>query len=203
MTSTAHLIAVVEVDKDDRIICQAKGCGHSVYKRIHVVRDNDRITVIGSECFKRLYGDLEHVQQTPMFGSSEGRRLSREERATLLENTDRLITALENEHLEAEKERETQRKQAALEEAEKLRAIRSGHTGDRGLSALVNSGYRRGGPPAIDLLAGIPKAELAKIRIEAKILVQASNPGVDLDAPGWTGLVEAEVRKLVRQRRYG
>ena len=56
--SNAQLMAVVEVDKGDRIICQRDGCRHSVYKRIHIVRENGRFTVLGSECFKLLYAPM-------------------------------------------------------------------------------------------------------------------------------------------------
>lgn len=41
----AELLAIVEVDKADRVVCQADGCGHSVYRRIHVVRHDGRLGV--------------------------------------------------------------------------------------------------------------------------------------------------------------
>lgn len=197
MNALPRLLAVVEVDKDDRIICQAEGCGHSVYKRIHVVRDKGRITVIGSECFKRLYGGMEHIPQTPLFGSSEGRRLSAEERAALLENTERLIAALEAEHHEAEAAREAQRLQAEREAVAKAKATASRllqHRGRYGRSRI---------PPVIDILSSVAESELSKIRMDARAHVQAENPGVNIDAPGWTGLVEAEVRRIVRSRKNG
>jgi hypothetical protein len=50
-----YLVATVEVDKDDRIFCQAEGCGPSVHKHIHVVRDGETIKVVGSECFKHIW----------------------------------------------------------------------------------------------------------------------------------------------------
>lgn len=194
------LLAVVEVDKADRVICQADGCGHSVYKRIHVVRDKGRITVIGSECFKRLYGDTESVSHKPIFGSAEGRRLSQEERDALLRNTEQLIATLELEHNEAEKRRVEERLEAerlAIEHR-KLMASRVPQAGGR------FGGYGRSRiPPVIDILAGVSESELAKLRLEAKVLLQAENPGVNLDSPGWSGLVEAEVRRIVRRRRYG
>lgn len=155
------------------------------------------LTAIGSECFKRLYGGLEQVSPIPLFGSSEGRRLSDEDRATLLENTERLLATLEAEHIQAEKEREAQRLKAEREAAEQLKAAAS-----RILSARAQHRTQKI-PPVIDILAGVPAAELAKIRIEATTLVQAENPGVNLEAPGWSGLVEAEIRRIVRRRRYG
>lgn len=192
-----RLLAVVEVDRDDRVICQASGCGHSIYKRIHVVRESGRITVIGSECFKRLYGGLPNVPQAPMFGTGEGRRLSAAERAVLLENTAALVAALEAEHLEAEKAKEAAHLEAERE-TQRLAATR------RLLQLRGRGAYGRSRvPPVIDILAAVPTPELERVRAEAKAIVQAENPGVNVDAPGWTGLVESEMRKLVRRRRYG
>ncbi len=41
--SSVQLMAVGEIDNEDRIICQRDGCGHRVYKRIHIVRANGRV----------------------------------------------------------------------------------------------------------------------------------------------------------------
>jgi hypothetical protein len=51
--SGAYLLAVVEVDREDRIQCQAEGRGHSVYKRIHVVLTGMAFKVLGSQCYER------------------------------------------------------------------------------------------------------------------------------------------------------
>lgn len=196
--ASTSLIAIVEVDKADRIICQAEGCGHTVYKRIHVVRDNDRIKVVGSECYKRLYLGQDRAAQNPMYGSAEGRRLSEAERIALLENTERFIASLESEHIAAEKAKEA--RQLEAEAAERLQA-----SARRTVPLRNPYGSRRrtgyGVPPVIDILSSVAEAELAQIRIEARRIVQASNPDVDLNAPGWSGLVEQEVRNIVRQRR--
>ena len=53
--STAQLLAVVEVPRDVRVRCQAAGCNHPVFRRIHVVREGAAVQVYGSECFKRLF----------------------------------------------------------------------------------------------------------------------------------------------------
>lgn len=64
-----ELLAVVEVDKADRVVCQAAGCGHGVYRRIHLVRHGDgSLEVYGSDCFGRLFGHL---------ANSSKRRLSK------------------------------------------------------------------------------------------------------------------------------
>ncbi|MHB1248913.1 MAG: hypothetical protein ACYCZL_05885, partial [Polaromonas sp.] len=53
--STAQLLAIVEVPRDVRVRCQAAGCHHPVFRRIHVVREGAAVHVYGSECFKRLF----------------------------------------------------------------------------------------------------------------------------------------------------
>ena len=97
----AYLLAIVEVDKADRIQCQAEGCGHSVYKRIHVVLTGLEFKVLGSQCYGRLYG---HASSTgsPQYGSGTGRLLTAEERQVLVENTAAFIDRLETERIELE-----------------------------------------------------------------------------------------------------
>lgn len=60
-----ELFAIVEVDQADRVVCQAPGCGHSVYKRIHVVRQYGQTSVYGSDCFARLFADIVRAGQPP------------------------------------------------------------------------------------------------------------------------------------------
>lgn len=44
--TSGTLLAVVGVEKANRVVCQAPGCGHGVYRRIHVVRhDNSTLGV--------------------------------------------------------------------------------------------------------------------------------------------------------------
>ncbi len=98
--TAAQLPAVVEVPRDDRVRCQAAGCNHPVFRRIHVVREDAVVCVYGSECFKRLFAGLPVASSTPRYTSSEGRRLSEEERQLLIENTERLIQQFESAHQE-------------------------------------------------------------------------------------------------------
>ena len=97
---SAELLAVVEVDKDDRVVCQAPGCGRGVYKRIHVVRHNGTLGVYGEDCFDRLFVGLSREAE-PRYGGGPGRLLSAEERQLLIENTERLITQFELERQQA------------------------------------------------------------------------------------------------------
>lgn len=101
--SGAYLLAVVEVDKADRIQCQAEGCGHSVYKHIHVVLAGLGFKVLGSQCYERLYGRATHTGDAPQYGTTTGRRLTPEERLVLVENTAAFIEALEAERVELER----------------------------------------------------------------------------------------------------
>lgn len=173
---SGQLLAVVGVDKQARVVCQAPGCGHGVYRRIHVVRHDDgRLGVYGSDCFERLFGHL--VEKAPRYGSGEGWELTAEERQMLADNTERLITQLEAEHQalleQGRLRREQQEKveQAAEERAERLRAE-----------------VERRRPPT--------PAEIASVEREAKAIVRQKF-SVDPDAPGWRGLVLAEASKLL------
>jgi len=93
-----ELLAIVEVPRDERVRCQAPGCNHPVFRRIHVVRDGDAVSVLGSECFKHLFTTLPLASATPKYSTSEGRHLTDEERQLLVENTRRLIERFEAEH---------------------------------------------------------------------------------------------------------
>ncbi|MGB1008699.1 MAG: hypothetical protein ACPGVP_03195 [Thiolinea sp.] len=93
------LLAVVEVDKSERVLCRAPKCGRSVYKRIHVIKVDNDITVLGSECFKKLYGLK--TADNPHYGDSKGRVLTPEERQLLIENTEKLIQHFEDETQQA------------------------------------------------------------------------------------------------------
>jgi hypothetical protein len=101
--SGAYLLAVVEVDREDRIQCQAEGRGHSVYKRIHVVLTGMAFKVLGSQCYERLYGQATLTSQAPQYGTAAGKRLTPEERLLLVENTAAFIEGLETERVELER----------------------------------------------------------------------------------------------------
>jgi hypothetical protein len=98
----AYLLAIVEVERADRIQCQAGGCGHSVYKRIHIVLAGLEFRVLGSQCYERLYGQTNAIGQAPEFGTGSGRLLTPEERLVLVENTAAFIESLEAERAELE-----------------------------------------------------------------------------------------------------
>ena len=91
-----ELITVIEVAEKNKVVCQADSCGHSVYKKVHVVRCNDKIQILGSECFKNLYPELK--KNKALYGSGNGVLLTDEERLLLLENTEALIKKFEEQY---------------------------------------------------------------------------------------------------------
>jgi hypothetical protein len=196
-----ELIAVVVVDRADRVQCQASGCGHGVYRRIHVVRQGDALGVYGSDCFGRLFGHLE--KEMPRYGGGTGRELTPDERRMLVENTARLIELFEAEHQQAleqarqreEQEREEQQRlQDARLEQQRLAAERVAtqrslfDQQERSRLQTLNVKPPRPSPPT--------PQELARVEAQAKDIVRAKF-NVDPNAPGWRGLVVAESWKLL------
>ena len=93
---TGTLLAIVSVEYDDRVRCGQPSCGHSVYRRIHVVRENEKLLVLGSTCFEKRYGTAT-VLGPARHGGGEGRMLTKEERQLLLNNTESLIAQFDQE----------------------------------------------------------------------------------------------------------
>jgi len=172
--SAAQLLAVVEVPHDDRVRCQAAGCNHSVFRRIHVVRENSVVRVYGSECFKKLFVGLPVASSMPRYTSSEGRRLTEDERQLLIENTERLVQQFESEY------------QAELARKAVLVAVPSTPT-QTTPSPLPPQ------PPTVVSAAARQAAEA-----HAKQIVR-SKYDVNPELPGWHGLVLMEIERLLRE----
>lgn len=95
----AKLLAIVSVEHEDRVQCGQLGCGHSIYRAIHVVRDNGSLIVLGSTCFAKRYGSAVSLG-TARFGAGAcGRTLTAEERVLLVANTAELLARFEAEEL--------------------------------------------------------------------------------------------------------
>ena len=120
MSERARLIAIVGVDQDARVQCQQPGCGHSVYRRIHVVQDAGKLLVLGSTCFGKRFGTALALGNAT-YGGGVGRTLTVEERELLIQNTAELIARFEREREEIEKSR----KEADQQNLDKLKALRS------------------------------------------------------------------------------
>jgi hypothetical protein len=171
--SASQLLAVVEVPREDRVRCQSVGCNHSVFRRIHVVRENSAIRVYGSECFKKLFVGLPIASATPHYTSSEGRQLTDEERQLLVENTERLI-----QQFEAQYQAELTRKAVLM-------------------AAAPISARPEKPAPAKAVTFTSPAARQAA-ESQAKEHVR-STYGVNPDLPGWRGLVLMEMKRILRE----
>jgi hypothetical protein len=74
-----YLAAVFEVDREHRVQCQCKGCGRSVYRRVHmIVRHGDDVECWGSRCYrKELGGTADTHGITARYTSGGGRAADR------------------------------------------------------------------------------------------------------------------------------
>ena len=102
MSEQTRLIAIVGVEKDARVQCQQPGCGHTVYRRIHIVQEAGKLLALGSTCFKKRFGSASALGDAT-YGSEAGRKLTVEERELLNLNTEELIARFERERNEIEK----------------------------------------------------------------------------------------------------
>lgn len=92
MSTEIDLVAIVSVERSQRVYCQAPGCRKSIYRRIHVMRTDGEIWFCGSTCYGNLFGQLPH--RHPSFGDWGGRILTPIERALLLKNTEGFLNLL-------------------------------------------------------------------------------------------------------------
>lgn len=201
------LVTVVEVPKDERVYCQAPHCKHPVFKRIHVVRQDGHITVLGSECFKKLFGEY---QGTPRYGSSEGRLLSPEERELLIHNTERLIERFEAEHqakieeerrAEALRERIAREREAAREaqrraDEERARLNAERH---RALMARYTTAHNDARPAHQPRAASTnTESDPRYQEVLAQVKQEFRAKGLDPEQAGWRGMLMDEVKRRLR-----
>lgn len=88
--NTAELLIIVELPENKKVLCQAEGCGHSVYKRVHVIRELDKLSVYGEDCAKKRFGK---TLRKPVISKKklDGYVLSERDIEQLLENTQLFI----------------------------------------------------------------------------------------------------------------
>lgn len=98
-------MAIVEVDKAERVYCAQPGCHHTVYKAIHVVKEGGQLLVLGSTCFQKRFGSLTALGKAQHWGGN-GKVLTSEERALLAENTQALLARFESEEARLREEAE-------------------------------------------------------------------------------------------------
>lgn len=94
MKEDNELLAIIEIPKSKKVLCQHTGCGRAVYKKVHVFRNKGQIKIYGSECAKKLLGQRLKTK-TPLIQSSGGISLSEADVELLLKNTEELIVDLE------------------------------------------------------------------------------------------------------------
>jgi len=115
--SAPQLLAIVEVPSEERVFCGQHGCGHTVWKAIHVVKDGVDLLVLGSTCFQKRYGNGPALGTPQYGGGGESRKLTSEERQLLAENTAELLARFE------EEERLRAEALAAAQAKEKVEAV--------------------------------------------------------------------------------
>jgi hypothetical protein len=179
------LLAVVEVPHEDRVRCAAEGCGHSVYRRIHLVRIGGSTHFYGSDCFARLFGSTPTGQTAPRYGTGTGRTLTPEERALLAENTERLIEQFEQE------------RQAQIAEAERRRVLLESRQHPQLSTSQPPRQHPQQSPPRTPPPMPTP-AQRAEAETQARKTLGEQFPGVNLDVPGSKGLLRMEIDKILR-----
>ena len=97
-----QLRAIVSVDAEHRVWCSEVGCGHTVYKAIHVVQDGASVFVLVSRCYAKRYGSASALDG-PSYGGGGGRQLTDAERELLVNNTTALLAQFEAEVQEGER----------------------------------------------------------------------------------------------------
>ena len=169
--TAVSLLAVLEVDIEDCVRCQAPDCNHTVYKRIHVVRTEGVLKVLGSSCFEKLFHGQAVVRQKPAFTHPSGKVLTAEDRVLLQQNTELLIAQLEAQF--AAEQRVSADTRPPPEPARRPTRRRPfWATNEAPLDPLIEA--------------------QAKQRVRQK-------HGVDPEQPGWRGLVLAEVRAIIAE----
>ena len=103
------LLAVVEVEKEKKVRCCAPNCNKSVYKRIHIVEDNNEIIVLGETCYKIIYRN--ELSKKSLYTVNQSKILTDDERVLLIQNTKELIHEFEkNYQMQQEILKEKERK---------------------------------------------------------------------------------------------
>lgn len=173
MAAEATLLGVVEVERDQRIRCQAPGCKHSVYRAIHLVDLDGRLQLYGSQCCGKLFG-WTSKSRGASYTTTE-RRLSPEERLQLEANTAELVEKLKGEH---------EARLARVQEQERIAEASRSVVG----SARHRPSQRRG-----PLMGTVLPPDIER---QAKEIVRQKYQ-VDPDLAGWRGLVIQAAREIM------
>jgi hypothetical protein len=96
---TKKLLAIVEVAQARRFVCQAPGCGRTVFRQLHVVFHSGGILVLGAGCYRKMLGT--EVSAGPLHKTPDIRRLTERECSLLAENPAQLMAEFDAGHASA------------------------------------------------------------------------------------------------------
>ena len=85
---TVKLLTRVSLNPDDALLCQCPGCNRRIYADVHVLRLDGAVTVYGSSCYHKIFGDEGGEVLYPWTG---GERLTAEQRLLFEQNTEEFI----------------------------------------------------------------------------------------------------------------
>ena len=115
---TWMLLAVIAVDKTERVQCECNGCGQGIYAAIHMVElPNAEIQCWGSNCYAREVGLACTSHLKPLFPGVNGRRLTDTEREQLRINRQQLVANFKAEFEDEQRRVDQARVAAATWEA--------------------------------------------------------------------------------------
>ena len=86
---TVELLTRVSVEPDDALLCRCPGCNRRMYADVHVLRLDGEITVYGSSCYRKFFGE---EGKEPLF-PWKGEKLTAEQRQLLEQNTEAFIAS--------------------------------------------------------------------------------------------------------------
>lgn len=207
------LAAIVEVDHADRIQCQCKGCGQTVFRRVHVILfPSGDIECWGSTCYERELGS-HRGKVEPLYSSAAGRRLTEQEREWLKSNRDRLIAEFREQrerHLldaaeSAERARAASERAAAEAEEQIAQTARAFEESRRARSLAIpqsSTPLARNAVPRLPDLEPLNDPLYREIR--ERLAARWAEQRIDIERPGQKAMflenVRAEYARIRRSR---
>lgn len=196
--SNATLLAVVEVAQELRVRCRAPDCHRTVWKRIHVVQDGSLLTVLGEDCFAKLYGSA-LASSSAKYTGGASRPLTEEERDQLEYNTEFLIAEFQR-RLDAKLAETAAQAEAKAEEASRFRELHAQYIVAEELRRLQRQEddlRRQAIRQALDSVTDGERAVLenqVRQELTRKYLINTHQPG-------WNGWVKATVKQRILESR--
>lgn len=191
-TKLPALLGVFEVHPDHRVRCQAPECTRTVYKRIHVVREEDGLHVYGSDCFERLFIGQSIFTAKPEFTDTQPSRvLTEDERLALVTNTELFI-----EYVEQLYEIEQEQLRQQLEARAGMFQEREAEPGERFGRDTWTPAPCYEEEPYVSMLDDKGKIKAHPVILDQAMANIRKRHNVNPELPGWMGLVMYEVKRL-------